>query len=197
MKQFKNSTHKIFEESTDLRCTSIKSLPCKENGTEGCCPPVQTAQTTCRSYQRISGRFDFELPEDFELPDRQLDAEVIDQFHSQASEIRHRGRDDRSSISSEPPVIPQSFSSSSIAASSENSEDGLFQSFIQSPGSARSNSSNLEQLFQNHFQVEDELLDEMLWESPADDEEVTGLAANLIPEQNQKKLQNQEDQRQM
>ena len=107
---------------------------------------------------------------------------MIDKFHSQASEICHRGRDHCSNISSDPPVIPQNFSSSSIAASSENSEDGLFQSFIQSPGSARFNSSNPEQLFQNHFQVEDDLLDEMLRESPADDEEVTGSAANLIPE---------------
>ena len=84
---------------------------------------------------------------EFELPARQLDAEVIDKFHSQPSEIRHRGKDHRSSISSNPPVIPQNFSSSSIAASSENSEEGLFQSFIQSPGSARSNSSSPEQLF--------------------------------------------------
>ena len=38
---------------------------------------------------------------EFELPARQLDAEVIDEFHSQASEIHHQGRNDRSSISSE------------------------------------------------------------------------------------------------
>ncbi len=44
---------------------------------------------------------------EFELPARQLDAEVMDEFHSQASEIRHRGKDHRSSISSNPPVIPQ------------------------------------------------------------------------------------------
>ena len=79
-------------------------------------------------------------------------------------------------------MIPQNFSRSSIAASSENSEDGLFQSFIQSPGSARSNSSNPEQLFQNHFQAEDEPRDEMLQEALTDDEEVMGSAANLIPE---------------
>ena len=84
---------------------------------------------------------------EFELPARQLDAEVIDKFHSQPSEIRHRGKDHQSSISSNPPVIPQNFSSLSIAASLENSEEGLFQSFIQSPGSARSNSSSPEQLF--------------------------------------------------
>ena len=65
---------------------------------------------------------------EFELPARQLDAEVMDEFHSQTSEIRQRGKDHRSSISSNPPVIPQNFSSSSIAASSENSTDGLFQS---------------------------------------------------------------------
>ena len=119
---------------------------------------------------------------EFELPARQLDAEIIDEFHSQASEICHRGKDHCSSISSSPPVIPQNFSSSSIAASSENSKDRLFQSFIQSPGSALSNSSNPEQLFQNHFQAEDEPLDEMLQEAPSDDEEVTRSAANLIPE---------------
>ena len=119
---------------------------------------------------------------EFELPARQLDAEVIDEFHSQASEIRHRGKDHCSSILSSPPVIPQNFSSSSIAASSENSEDGLFQSFIQSPGSARSNSSSPEQLFQNHFQAQDEPRDEMLQGALIDDEEVTGAAANLIPE---------------
>ena len=119
---------------------------------------------------------------EFELPARQQDAEVIDEFHSQASEICHRGRDHRCSISSDPPVIPQNFSSTSIAASSENSEDGLFQSFVQSPGSAGSSGSNPEQLFQDHFQVEDELVDEMLREPPAEDEEVTGSAANLIPE---------------
>jgi len=44
---------------------------------------------------------------EFELPARQLDAKVIDEFHSQNSEIHHRGRDHSSSISSEPPVIPQ------------------------------------------------------------------------------------------
>jgi len=117
---------------------------------------------------------------EFELPARQLDAEIIDEFHSQDSEIRQRGKDHRSSISSNPPVIPQNFSNSSIAASSENSEDGLFQSFIQSPGSARSNSSSPEQLFRNHFQAQDEPRDEILQEALTDDEEVTGSAANLI-----------------
>ena len=58
----------------------------------------------------------------FELPAKQLDAELIDEFHSQNSEIHQRGRSHRSSISSEPPVIPQNFSGSSIAASSESSE---------------------------------------------------------------------------
>ena len=118
----------------------------------------------------------------FELPAKQLDAKVIDEFHSQASEIHHRGRDHRSSISSEPPVIPQNLSGSSIAASSEESENVLFQSFIQSLGSARSNGSSPEELLENHFQVEDELLDEMLQDSPAEDDGVTGSAANLIPE---------------
>ena len=79
-------------------------------------------------------------------------------------------------------MIPQNFSRSSIAASSENSEDGLFQSFIQSPDSAQSNSSKTEQLFQNHFQAEDEPRDEMLQEALTDDEEATRFAANLIPE---------------
>ena len=35
---------------------------------------------------------------EFELPAKQLNAEVIDEFHSQTSEIHHRGRDHRSSI---------------------------------------------------------------------------------------------------
>ena len=32
---------------------------------------------------------------EFELPARQLDAEIIDEFHSQGSEIHHQGRDHR------------------------------------------------------------------------------------------------------
>ena len=119
---------------------------------------------------------------ELELPARRLYAEVIDEFHSQASEICHRGRDHRSSISSNPPIVPQSFSGSSIAAISEDSEDGLFQSFIQSPGSARSDSSSPEQLFQNHFQAQDKPRDEMVQEALTDDGEITGSAANLIPE---------------
>ena len=35
---------------------------------------------------------------EFELPAKQLNAEVIDEFHSQTSEIHHQGRDHRSSI---------------------------------------------------------------------------------------------------
>ncbi len=119
---------------------------------------------------------------EFELPARQLDAEVMDEFHSQTSEIRQRGKDHRSSISSNPPVIPQNFSGSSIAASSENSEDNLFQSFIQSPGSARSSNSNPEQLFQDHFQAQEEPRDETTQETLTDDGEITGSAANLLPE---------------
>ena len=42
--------------------------------------------------------------------------------------------------------------------------------------------SSPEELFENHFQVEDELLDEMLHDSPAEDDGVTGAAANQIPE---------------
>ena len=99
---------------------------------------------------------------EFELPARQLDAELIDEFHSENSEIHHQGRDHPSSISSEPPVIPQNLSRSSIAASSEDSENVQFQSFIQSPSSTRSNGSSPDELFDEHFQVEDELLDEML-----------------------------------
>ena len=53
---------------------------------------------------------------------------------------------------------------------------------MQSPGSDHSSNSNPEQLFQNHFQLEDEFIDEMLRESPDEGEEVTGSAANLIPE---------------
>ena len=119
---------------------------------------------------------------EFELPARQLDAKVIDDFHAQNSEIHHLGRDHCSSISSEPPVIPQNLSGSTIAASSEESEIDPFQSFIQSPSSAQSNGNSPEELFDNHFQVEDELLDEMLQDSPAEDDRVTGSAANLIPE---------------
>ena len=118
----------------------------------------------------------------FELPARQLDADLVDEFHSHDSEIHHRGRDHCSSISSEPPVIPQNLSGSSIAASSEDSENVQFQSFIQSPGSILSNGSSPEESFNEHFQVEDELLDEMLRDSPAEDDGVTGLAANLAPE---------------
>ena len=119
---------------------------------------------------------------EFELPAKQLDAEVMDEFHSQASEIRQRGKDHRSSISSNPPVIPQNCSGSSIAESSENSEDNLFQSFIQSPGSARSSNSNPEQLFQDHFQAQEEPRDETTQETLTDDGEITGSAANLLPE---------------
>ena len=53
---------------------------------------------------------------------------------------------------------------------------------MQSPGSNHSGSSNPEQLFQDHFQVEDGFLDEMLRESPDEGEEVAGSAANLLPE---------------
>ena len=121
---------------------------------------------------------------EFELPARQLDAEIIDEFHSQNSEINHRGRDHRSSISSNPPIIPRSVSGSSISASSEDSEDGLFQSFVQSPGSARSSSSSPEQLFQNHFQAQDqdEPQDETIQEALREDREITGSAASLLPE---------------
>ena len=120
----------------------------------------------------------------FELPARQLDADLVDEFHSHDSEIHHRGRDHCSSISSEPPVIPQTLSNSSIAASSRFSESVLSQSFGQSPGSTRSRESSPKEIFEDHFQVEnmeDELLYEMLQDSPAEDDVVTGLAANLIP----------------
>ena len=117
----------------------------------------------------------------FELPARQLDAELVDEFHSQRSEINQRGRDHHSSISSNPPIVPQDFSGSSIAASSEDSEDGLFQSFVQSPGSTRSDSSNPEQLFQNHFQAQDDLQNETAQEARAEAEELTS-AADLIPD---------------
>ena len=119
---------------------------------------------------------------EFELPARQPDAEIIDKFHSQSSEIHHWGRDHGSSISSEPPVIPQNLSGLSIAASSEDSENDPFQSFVQSPGSAQSSGSSPKELFDNHFQVESELLDELLQDSPAEDDRVTGSAANLFPE---------------
>ena len=121
----------------------------------------------------------------FELPGKTLDAELFDEFHSQYSEIHHWGRDHHSNISSEPPVIPQTLSNSSIAASSRCSENDLFQSFGQSPGSIWSCGSSPKELFDNHFQVEnmeDELLNEMLQDSPAEDDMVTGSAANLSPE---------------
>ena len=119
---------------------------------------------------------------EFELPAIRLDAEVTDEFHPHSSEIRHGGRERRSSISSDSPIVPQILSNSSIAASSENSEDNLFQSFVQSPGSNHSGSSNPEQLFQEHFQVEDRFLDEMLRNSPDEEEELAGSAASLLPE---------------
>ena len=125
---------------------------------------------------------------EFELPARQLDAELLDEFHSQNSEINQRGRNQRSSISSNPPIIPQSFSGSGITASSEDSEDRLFQSFVQSPGSARSNSSNPEQLFQNHFQAQDEPQNEVAQEAREDVEELTS-AAELIPDSEPVKTQ--------
>ena len=118
----------------------------------------------------------------FELPAKQLDAELNDEFHSQKSEIHHRGRSHRSSISSIPPVIPQNLSGSSMAASSESSGNVQFQSFAQSPGSTRSSSSNPQELFEEHFQMTDGILDEMLRDSPTEDDEITGLAANQNPE---------------
>ena len=115
----------------------------------------------------------------------------LDEFHSQYSEIHHGGRDHCSSISSEPPVIPQTLPNSSIAVSSRFSESVISQSFGQSPGSTRSRESSPKEIFEDHFQVEnmeDELLNEMLQDSPAEDDVVTGLAANLIlgpePEKN-------------
>ena len=44
---------------------------------------------------------------EFELPAIQLDAEITDEFHPQSPETRHRGRDQRSSIWSDSPIIPQ------------------------------------------------------------------------------------------
>jgi len=73
----------------------------------------------------------------------------------------------------------------SIAASSRCSENDLFQSFGQSAGSTQSHGCSPEEIFKDHFQVEnmeDELLNEMLQDSPTEDDVVTGLAANLIPE---------------
>ena len=42
--------------------------------------------------------------------------------------------------------------------------------------------SSPEELFENHIQVEDELVDEMLQDPPAEDDGATGSAANLIPD---------------
>ena len=82
-------------------------------------------------------------------------------------------------------MIPQTLSNSSIATSSRCRENDFFQSFVQSPGSAQSRGSSPEEIFDSHFQVgnmEDELLNEMLQDSPAEDDLVTGSAANLVPE---------------
>jgi len=115
----------------------------------------------------------------FELPAKQLDAELVDEFHSQSSEIHHQGRSHCSSISSTPPVTPQN---SSGSASSESSENVQFQSFAQSPSSTRSSESNPQELFKEHFQMNDGVLDEMLRDSPSEDDEITGSAANIAPE---------------
>ena len=69
-----------------------------------------------------------------------------------------------------------------MAASSESSGNVQFQSFAQSPGSTRSSSSNPQELFEEHFQMTDGILDEMLRDSPTEDDEITGSAANLTPE---------------
>ena len=53
---------------------------------------------------------------------------------------------------------------------------------MQSPGSNHSGSSNPEQLFQEHFQLEDRFLDEMLRDSPDEEEELPESAASLLPE---------------
>ena len=115
----------------------------------------------------------------FELPAKRLDAELVDEFHSQDSETHHRGRSHRSSISSTPSATPQN---SPESASSESSENVQFQSFAQSPGSTRSTESNPQELFEEHFQMNDGVLDEMLRDSPSEEEEITGSAANIAPE---------------
>ena len=150
---------------------------CKKDGAKDVNPLFKLPRLPASAIKELAE----ELSE-FELPAIQLDAEVTDEFHPHSSEIRHGGRERRSSISLDSPIVPQILSNSSIAASSENSEDNLFQSFVQSPGSNHSGSSNPKQLFQEHFQVEDRFLDEMLRNSPDEEEELAGSAASLLPE---------------
>ena len=164
-----------------LRCLhNLDSLVAKRMGQKDVNPLFKLPRLPVEAVKDLA-----EELSQFELPVRTLDAEFIDEFYSQNSEIHHQGRDHRSSISSEPPVIPQNLSSWNIAASSENSENDPFQSFVQSPGLAQSCGSSPEELFDNHFQVEnieDELLNETLQDSPTEDDVVTGSAANPIPE---------------
>ena len=114
----------------------------------------------------------------FELPAKQLDATLVDEFYSQNSTIHHRGRSHCSSISSTPPASPQTSSESTSSSSSDN----RFQSFIQSPGSTRSSKSNPQEQFEEHFQVEDEALNETIGDPPSEQNEIMGSAANLTPE---------------
>jgi len=80
------------------------------------CPRTYTAHRSKVRVAKRSGEKDidprFKLPRipaeaakhlaeelsEFELPAKQLDAELIDEFHSQSSEINQRGRGQRSSI---------------------------------------------------------------------------------------------------
>ena len=99
----------------------------------------------------------------FELPAKQLDAALVDEFYSQNSTIHHRGRSHHSSISSTTPASPQTSSESTSSMSSNNQ----FQSFAQSPGSTRSSQSSLQEIFEEHFQMNEGALDEVLRDSPS------------------------------
>ena len=65
----------------------------------------------------------------FELPAKQLQNELVDEFHAQTTGIHQQGNVQGSSISSDAPVVPQISSNSSITASSRGSENELFQFF--------------------------------------------------------------------
>ena len=114
----------------------------------------------------------------FELPTKPLDAELIDEFFSQDSRIHQRGRSHCSSITSTPPA-PAQTPEESISSESSNNR---FQSFTESPGSTKSSKSNPQEQFEEHFQVEDEAIDEIMRNPPVEQDEIMGSAANLTPE---------------
>jgi len=113
----------------------------------------------------------------FELPTKPLDAALHDEFFSQDSRTHQRGRSHGSSIASTPPAPAQPPEGSISSRSSDN----RFQSFTESPGSTRSSKSNPQEQFEEHFQVEDEAIDEIIRDPPVEQDELMGSAANLTP----------------